>query len=70
MEWDTKWIKNDSPYDLEGRGFYFSDKLDSVETRRLLDQGSNPVPSTQENANLISSLCSDGMHRPVLEYFE
>lgn len=55
-------------YDEFGRQYLFSEHLqDGNGDSKNIDQGSPPIQCNKENANLISSLCQDGQHRPVLD---
>lgn len=60
-------------FDEQGRGFYFVEDLDkrdrsgSSDDLNAIDR-ERRVPVTKDEANLISSQCQDGLHRPVLDF--
>jgi len=50
-----------------GRIYYFAEKLDQGRDSKEIDGGSEPVQCSIKDANLLSSLCVDGLHRPVID---
>lgn len=53
--------------DEHGRLFFFSENLDSSEDSKTIDHGDTPFETTRDNANLVSSLCQGGKHKPVID---
>ncbi len=53
-------------YDVHGRGYWHCPKLDEKKTSAAPHGPDTEQrdPSTKEKANLLSSLCKDGLHRP------
>jgi len=59
-------------FDDVGRGYYSCPGMDLQTSGGSGDADKHPhifrFPTTKENANLISSECADGLHRPVLDF--
>lgn len=56
-------------FEEHGRGYWLCPGMD---TQRSSSDPGTPdsefrEPSTEDDANLVSSLCDDGLHRPVLD---
>jgi hypothetical protein len=64
---------SEQDFDNVGRGYIYLADLDRMgdssdvgEMERI--DTDNRRPSTKQDANLLSSLCQDGQHRPVLDF--
>lgn len=57
-------------YDEFGRQYRYQESLDTKGDSGTFDEDDNrwAESSSKEDANLISSYCKDGMHRPVLDF--
>lgn len=59
-------------FDVVGRGYYSCPGMDVQGVGGSVDADQHPhlvrFPTTKDEANLISSECRDGLHRPVLDF--